>query len=200
MLLLIVGLVVFIGIHLVSMNRELRAGLIGRFGEAPYKIAYSVIALVGLAVIVVGYGKLQLAPGKNPEIWTPPFAFRHVALLLLLPAMVLLVAANVPSRIRTLVGHPMLFALKLWALAHLMSNGDLASIVLFGSLLAYAVVDLISVKRRTDGSGLGPLGAARGGLVGDLVAVGGGLALYAAMVLGLHRILFGVAPLPQWSM
>lgn len=199
MLLLVVGLVLLIGIHLLTMNRELRAGLMDRFGAGPYKLVYSLISLVGLTVIVIGYHKLQLAPGKNPEIWTPPVALRHVAALLLVPAMVLLVAAYVPSNIRTVIGHPMLVAVKLWALAHLMANGDLASLVLFGSLLAYAVAVRISIKRRTDGSGFGPLGKAPGTLLGDAVAVAGGLALYAALVLGLHRWLFGVAPIPQLS-
>ena len=200
MLLLVVGLAILIGTHLVTMNRELRAGLIDRFGETPYKLVYSAFLLVGLAVIVVGYHKLQLAPGKNPEIWTPPFALRHIAFLLLLPAMIFLVAAYVPSRIRTWVGHPFLVAIKLWAFAHLLANGDLASIALFGSLLAYAIADRISIKHRTDGSGRRPLGATPGTLTGDLIAVVGGVALYGALVLGLHRWLFGVAPLPQWSM
>jgi uncharacterized membrane protein len=129
--------------------------------------------------------------GKNPDIWTPPVALRHVSLLLMLVSMILLVAAYVPSRIRQRVKHPMLLAVKLWALAHLLANGDLASIVLFGSFLAWAVFDLISVKKR---GALGPLGTAEGRLWADGVAIVGGLAIYVAAVLFLHEKLFGVAP------
>ena len=113
------------------------------------------LAFAGLALIAIGYHKLQVMPGKNPVLWTPPLWTRHVAFTLMLPAMILLVAAYVPSRIRTAVGHPMLAAVKIWATAHLLANGDLGSVVLFGSFLAWAIVDRISVKRR---NAPGPLG------------------------------------------
>ena len=193
MLLLIVGLVAFLGLHLLPTAPDLRASLIERLGAGTYKAAFSILSLLSFAVIVLGYHKMQLHPGKNPVLWDPPVWARHIALALMLPAMIFLVAANVPSRIRTAVKHPMLLAVKIWALAHLLANGDLASLLLFGSFLAYAIYDRISVKAR---GALGPLGdAAPKSAMNDVIVVGVGLALYAAMMMGLHKWLIGVAPL-----
>lgn len=192
MLVLTTGLLLFLVIHLVPTQPDLRAGIVARFGPGAYKSIFAIVSFVGLALIAIGYGKLQGTPGKNPEIWTPPYALRHVSLLLMLPAMILLVAAYVPSRIRDRVRHPMLLAVKLWAVAHLLANGDLASMLLFGALLAYAVFDLISVKRR---GALGPLGAAKGTAGGDIAAVVGGIALYAVLLVWAHKWLIGVAPI-----
>lgn len=192
MLLLVLGLATFFAIHAVPTQPELRAGLVDRFGEAAYKGLFTVASLAGLALIVYGYGKLQGTPGKNPDLWFPPTWARHVALLLMLPAMVLLVAAYVPSRIRDAVKHPMLLGVKLWAIAHLIANGDLASVVLFGSFLAWAVYDLISVKKR---AALGPLGARKGGpVINDVIVVGAGLGLYVLLVVWGHKALIGVSP------
>ncbi len=195
MLLLVVGLVLFFLIHLVPTAPDLRRGLVERFGEPAYKIAFSIVSLAAFALIVYGYGKLAATPGKNPEIWSPPQAMRHAAMLLMLPAFILLVAAYIPSRIRTAVRHPMLMAVKLWALAHLLVNGDLASIVLFGSFLAYAVYDLISVKRR---AALGPLGARTWGLGGDIAVLVLGIGLFVLMLLWGHARLIGVPLIPGW--
>lgn len=189
MLPLIIGLALFLGIHLVPTSPQTRAGLVARFGENSYKLAFSVVSLVGLILIVLGYHKLQVMPGKNPVLWTPPAGMRHATMALMLPAMILLVAAYIPSRIRTAARHPMLAAVKLWALAHLLANGDLASIVLFGSFLAYAVYDRISVKRR---GASGPLGAKPGTLLGDIAAIVIGIALYLVMVYWAHTALIGV--------
>ena len=117
------------------------------------------LSLVGLTLIVLGFYKLHLHPGKNPILWDPPTWTRHMALALMLPAMIALVATYVPSHIHVMLKHPMLVAIKIWALAHLLANGDLASLLLFGSFLAFAVYDRISVKRRGD---LGPIGRAAG--------------------------------------
>ena len=193
MVTLILGLLIFLGVHAVPMQPMLRAGLIERFGANAYKGAFSVISAVGFILIILGYGKLQVLAGKNPQIWVPPTWTAHIALVLMLISMVLLVAAYVPSNIKRIVGHPMLAAIKVWAFAHLLANGDLASMILFGSFLAYAVVDRISVKRR---AATEPAQAAAGGLVGDGIAVVGGLALYAAMAFFLHEWLIGVAPVP----
>lgn len=189
MLPLLLGLVLFLGVHLLPTNPELRNGLAQRFGDGAYKAAFSLLSLAGFALIVIGYHKLQLMPGKNPVIWDPPAAMKHVAFLLMLPAMILLVAAYVPSRIRDAVKHPMLAAVKLWALAHLLVNGDLGSIALFGSFLAYAVYDRISVKRR---GAKGPLGTRTGGLANDIAVVVAGLALYGFMLVMGHGLLIGV--------
>ncbi len=189
MLPLIIGLALFLGIHLLPTSPQTRTGLVERFGETSYKLAFSVVSLAGLILIVLGYHKLQVMPGKNPVLWTPPAGMRHATMALMLPAMILLVAAYIPSRIRTAARHPMLVAVKLWALGHLLVNGDLASIVLFGSFLAYAVYDRISVKRRGASN---PMFAKPGTLMGDIAAVVIGVALYLAFVYGGHALLIGV--------
>lgn len=199
MLVMVLGLLLFIAIHLVPTVPDVRGTLVARMGRTGYQTFFSILSLAGLVLIIIGWQKLGLASSKNPQIWVPPVWTRHIALLLMLPAMILLVAAYIPSRIRTAVKHPMLTAVKLWALSHLLANGDLASIVLFSALLAYAVYDRISLKRREPGSGLGPLGSRTGGLGGDLAVLVIGSALYAALLLGGHRWLFGVAPLPSLS-
>ena len=186
---LILGLIIFFAIHLIPTSPDIRDGLIDRFGAGAYKAVFAVVSLVGFVLIVVGYHKLQVNPGKNPVLWSPPDFMRHVSFLLMLPAMILLVAAYVPSRIRTAVKHPMLAAIKLWALAHLLVNGDLGSIALFGSFLAYAIYDRISVKSR---EALGPLGARTGGIVNDIAVLVVGVALFAAMIMVGHGLLIGV--------
>jgi uncharacterized membrane protein len=112
MLPLILGLLLFFAVHLVPTSPSLRAGLVERFGEPAYKIGFAVLSLIGFVLIVVGYHKLQVMPGKNPVLWDPPTWTRHIAFLLMVPAMILLVAAFVPSRIRTAAKHPMLAAIK----------------------------------------------------------------------------------------
>ena len=178
----------FFAVHLVPTSASLRNGIAERFGEPAYKIAFSVLSLIGFVLIVMGYHKLQLMPGKNPVLWDPPTWTRHIAFLLMLPAMIFLVAAYVPSKIRTALKHPMLVAIKTWALAHLLVNGDLGSLVLFGSFLAYAVYDRISVKRR---AGAGPP-PAPAGVLGDVIVVVVGVALFAFMLLWGHGALIGV--------
>ncbi len=195
MMVLVVGLILFLGVHLVPTSPELRDGLKERIGELPYKAIFSLLSLVGLVVIVLGYHKLQLHPGKNPILWDPPTWTRHIAVALMLPAMILLVASVIPSRIRTAVRHPMLIAIKTWAFAHLIANGDLGALLLFGSFLAFAVYDRISVKKR---GAQGPLGnATPSSAINDVIVVVVGVALYAALLYGGHQWLIGVAPIPQ---
>lgn len=188
MLVLILGLVIFFAAHLVPASPGLRDGLVSRFGGGAYKIAFSVVALAGLALIVLGYHKLQLMPGKNPVLWDPPTWTRHVTFLLMLPAMIFLVASQVPSRIRTATKHPMLIAIKTWALAHLITNGDLGSLVLFGSFLAFAVYDRISIKRRPKAA---PPPAPTSP-INDILVVVAGVALYAFMLFWGHTHLIGM--------
>jgi uncharacterized membrane protein len=195
MMVLIVGLILFLGIHLVPTSPELRDGLKERIGEIPYKVIFSLLSLVGLVVIVLGYHKLQLHPGKNPILWEPPIWTRHIAVALMLPAMILLVASVIPSRIRTAVRHPMLIAIKTWAFAHLIANGDLGALLLFGSFLAFAVYDRISVKKRGAQGLLGS--AAPSSAINDVIVVVLGVALYAALLLGGHQWLIGVSPMPE---
>lgn len=188
MLILVLGILLFLAIHLVPTSPALRAGLADRFGEGAYKVGFSVLSLAGLALIVIGFHKLQVMPGKNPVIWDPPSWTRHIAFLLMLPAMILLVASQIPSRIRTAAKHPMLVAIKLWALSHLLVNGDLGSLVLFGSFLAFAVYDRISVKRR---AGTAPPPAPASAF-NDVIVVVLGLALYLFLMFGGHGALIGV--------
>lgn len=186
MLVLVVGLIVFLGIHLLPTAPELRKGLIERFGEAAYKAAFAAVALLGLVLIVVGYGKVQGLPSKNPELWLPPLWTRHIAFTLMPFSLILLAAAYIPSNLKRITRHPMLVAVKIWALAHLLANGDLASLLLFGSFLAFAVYDRISVKHRAVPT------ATTGSLTGDAAAVAIGLAVYAFMLLRGHALLIGV--------
>lgn len=189
MMLLIAGLALFFAIHLVPTNRPLRDGLTVRFGEVGYKGVFSIVALIGFVMIVLGFAKMQAMLGsKNPILWYPPTWTRHLAFTLMLPAMILLVAAYIPSRIRAAVKHPMLVAIKIWALAHLLANGDVASIVLFGSFLAYAVYDRISLKHRGN-VGAGGAGAS---VIHDVLVIVLGLALYALMLFWGHAWLIGV--------
>lgn len=195
MMVLIVGLILFLGLHLLPTSPELRDGLKERVGEVPYRIIFSLLSIVGLVIIILGFHKLQLHPGKNPILWDPPVWTRHIAVGLMLPAMILLVAAVIPSRIRSAAKHPMLAAIKIWALAHLLANGDLGGILLFGSFLAFAVYDRISVKRR---GVRGPFGdASPASLLNDVIVVVLGIALYAALLFGGHQWLIGVSPMPE---
>ncbi len=193
MLLLVVGLALFFAIHLVPTAPELRRGLSDRFGEGAYKGVFSLLSIIGIALIVIGYAKLQVMPGKNPVLWYPPHWMRHITMLLMLISFVMLAAAYIPSRIRTALKHPMLLAVKTWALAHLLVNGDLASILLFGSFLAYGVFDLISVKKR---AAMGPLGTRTSGIGGDLAAISVGVGAYAVMLVWGHTQLIGVPLIP----
>lgn len=188
MLTLVAGLVIFLGVHTLTTLRPLRAQLIGQFGESAYKGVYSVLSLVGFLLIVFGY-KWYRAAGYIP-VWEPPTGMRHLTLLLMWPSMVALVAAYAPpGRIKAALKHPMLVAVKIWALAHLLANGDLGSIVLFGSLLAWAVYDRIAVKRRERAGEIAP--AAVGKPVNDVIVVVIGTAAYGLMV-WLHPVLIGV--------
>ena len=191
--LLVLGLAIFFAIHVVPMVPVLREQIRTLTSARVYLLLFSLLSAVALILIVMGYGQMQGKAKFNPELWTPPTWLRHLTLLLMLPAMILLVAAYVPSRIRTGAKHPMLAAIKLWAFAHLLANGDLASVILFGSFLTWAVIDRISVGKR---NALGPMGAQTGGLSGDILAVGGGLAIYLFMLFWGHRWLIGVPLLP----
>lgn len=184
---MILGLVVFFGIHLVSTRRALRTQLIARFGASAYKLGYAVVAAIGLALIIWGFASYR-ATGWI-DVWTPPKAMRHIAVGLMLPAVIMVVAAYLRGRIYTTLKHPMLAGVKLWALAHLLANGDLGSIILFGSFLAWAVFDRISLKRRTDGGGP-PIPV--GGPLNDVLAVVVGIVAYLALGFAFHPVVIGV--------
>src|SRR3954462_6163531 len=148
LLVMIVGLVLFFGIHTLTTQREMRARIVASAGEGGYKIGYSLLSAAGLALIVWGFAHYR-ATGWI-DVWVPPTALKHLAVALMLPAVILVVASYIRGRIYTALKHPMLAGVKLWAAAHLLANGDLGSIILFGSFLGWAVFDRISLKRRTD--------------------------------------------------
>src|SRR3954447_25919852 len=148
MTLLILGLILFLGTHAFTMARGPRARLRERLGEGAYKGLYSLVSLVGIVLIAIGFGRYRAA-GYIP-VWDPPVWTRHLTLLLVWFAFVAFVAAYFPGRIKRTLKHPMLAGVKLWAAAHLLANGDLGSIVLFGSILAWAVMARISAKRRDE--------------------------------------------------
>lgn len=190
MALLVAGLVIFLGIHILPMFPRRRGALKARFGENAYKGLFSVVAGIGFILIIYGYGAAR-ADGP-PIVYDPPFWLRHVTMLLMVPVFIFLVAAYVPCRIKTALKHPMLVAIKLWALAHLLANGDLASVLLFGSFFVWAVADRISVKRRGPGAGLPSVGAPAMGRYSDVGVILAGLVLYGLFAWKLHAFLIGV--------
>ena len=190
MLILLVGLALFLGVHSARIVAEpARRRFIAERGEGAWKGVYSVVSLVGLVLIVVGY---RAAP--DVILWVPPTWLRHVTLLLTAIAFVLLAAAYVPgNRIRAAVGHPMVLGVKVWAFAHLLANGTLASVVLFGAFLAWAVADFVSSRRRDRREGVERV--ATGGLGATLGAVAVGLVAWFVFMVWLHRALIGVSPI-----
>jgi uncharacterized membrane protein len=189
MALFLVGLVLFLGIHSVAIVAPAWRDAQAARNERAWKGLYSVISIAGFALLIYGYGAARQTP---VVLWAPPTALRHLALLLMLPAFVLLLAAYLPGRIQRAAKHPMLLAVKLWATAHLLANGTLADVILFGAFLVWAVLDRIAVKRRALPRAIpGAPPSARN----DAIALVGGLAIYAAFLAGVHRWLIGVSPL-----
>ncbi len=194
MTLLILGLVLFLGTHAFTMARGPRARLAARFGEGPYKGVYSLLSLAGIALIAVGYG--QYRAGGYIPVWDPPVWTRHLSLLLVWFAFVAFAAAYLPGRIKARLKHPMIAGVKIWAFAHLIANGDLGSILLFGSFLAWAVVARISTRRRDEVVPHGGPAAPPAGWRNDLPALAIGTVAYLAFAVWLHPWLIGVAVLP----
>ena len=188
MTLLIIGLVLFLGSHSVAIiNAAWRDRMVARLGVITWQGLYSLIAIAGVVLIVQGYDLTR----QDPIIlYQLPNWLRHVALLLLAFVFPLLFAAYLPGRIQTTTKHPMLVATKIWALAHLLANGSLADIILFGSFLAWAVADRISLKRRTPL----PIPGAPPSRFNDALAIILGLGLYLIFIFWLHAWLFGVSP------
>ncbi len=190
MIALIVGLLIFLGVHSVRVVGDgWRAAQIARLGETVWKGLYSLAAAVGLALIIWGY---HLAQAQPLVLWTPPSWMRHIGALLTVPAFVLLAAAYVPrNRIKAAVGHPMVAGVKLWAFAHLLVNGTLAGMLLFGAFLVWAVADFTSARRRDRVAGTRyPAGTASR----DAVVVAVGLVAWALFAFLLHGWLIGVRP------
>jgi uncharacterized membrane protein len=182
---LVLGLAVFIGAHTFVTFRDARARAIARLGHG-YRAIFAVIALTGLVLIVWGYG--QYRAHEWIQVWSPPAFMRHITIGLMLFAVIFVVAAFVPSHIKTKLKHPMLAGIKTWALAHLLSNGDLGSILLFGAFLAWGVYARVAAKRRGDlGAKTAPVGWTNDAIVGAL-----GVVVYLALGYAFHPVVIGV--------
>lgn len=181
---LVIGLILFFAVHSVSIvARDFRNRW---FTRSPllWKSVYSVIALLGFYFIVTGYAQARLDP---TVLYTPPVWTRHITMLLMLPVFPLLVATYLPGKIKAKLKHPMLVATKLWALSHLLANGMLADVLLFGAFLIWAVVDRIAIKRRQE-----PVEPLVGKATYDIIAIVVGLALYGVFVAWAHGALIGM--------
>jgi uncharacterized membrane protein len=184
---LVIGLVLFLGAHVFVTLRGPRAAVIARIGEWPYKGLMGLVSLVGL--VLIGYGFGQYRATGWIQLWSPPGWTYYLTQLLMWPASILVVAAYARGSIWRTLKHPMLVGVKTWAVAHLISNGDLGSIVLFGSFLAWAVYDRITLKRRSDpGAPAIPAGGHRN----DVIALVFGTLIYLALGLVFHPLVVGV--------
>ena len=193
LLVMILGLILFFGVHLLTTQREARARFVAAMGEGAYKAVYGLVSLAGLVLIAWGFAAYRKA--GMIEVWEPLVpasvltVLRHITVALMLPAVILVVASYIRGRIYLVVRHPMLAGIKLWAAAHLLANGDLGSIILFGSFLAWAVFDRISLKHRAD-AGAPPIPV--GGIGNDFIAVAVGIVAYLALAFVFHPVVIGV--------
>jgi len=189
MLLLILGVILFIGVHSVSIVAPAwREARVASLGEARWKGIYSLVSFAGLACIVWGYALARYSP---VIVYVPSAGLRALALPLTLPVFPLLLGAYVPGKIRATFKHPMLVAVKLWATAHLLANGMLSDVILFGSLLVWAIVLRISLKHRTPR----PVPVMPIKRFNDASAIIVGVIIYLAVIFFLHRLAFGVSPI-----
>jgi uncharacterized membrane protein len=187
LLVLVLGLILFLGSHVFVAQRPQRAAVVKAIGELPYKALFSVVSVAGIYLAAKGFGMYRDA-GLIP-VWSPPNFMRHVTELLMWPACIFFAAAYLPGDIKRVLKHPFLVGTKTWAFAHLLSNGDLGGIVLFGSVLAWAVYDRITLNRRSDAGGP-PIPV--GGIRNDIAAVIVGTILYLALGMVFHPLVVGV--------
>ena len=186
LLILVLGLILFLGPHVFVTMRAQRGAAVKQLGEWPYKALFAVISVVGLYVTGKGFGIYDAA---GPVVlWTAPSWTRHITEALMLPACILVAAAYLPGNIKRVLKHPMLVGVKTWAVAHLIVNGDVGGIILFGSVLAWAVYDRITLKHRSD-SGAPPI--PEGGSKNDIAAVVVGIILYLALGFVFHPLVVG---------
>jgi uncharacterized membrane protein len=183
----IIGLVIFLGAHVFVTMRDERASLVARIGEWPYRGLFSLVAIVGILLIAYGFASYRAA--GMITVWDPPAWTRHIVVVLMWPASIMVAAAYIPGNIKRVLKHPMLAGVKTWAFAHLCANGDLGSIILFGSVLAWAVYDRITLKHRAD-PGAPPIPV--GGIKNDIIAVLVGTIIYLALGFVFHPIVIGV--------
>lgn len=183
----ILGLVIFLGAHVFVTMRDRRAALVARIGEWPYRGLFSVVAIVG--ILLTAYGFADYRAVGMIYLWYPPTWTRHIVVVLMWPASIMVAAAYIPGNIKRVLKHPMLVGVKTWAFAHLCANGDLGGIILFGSILAWAVYDRITLKRRAD-PGAPPIPV--GGTKNDIIAIVVGTIIYLALGFVFHPIVVGV--------
>jgi len=183
----ILGLVIFLGAHVFVTMRDRRAGLIAKVGAGPYRGLFALVSIVG--VVLLGYGFAEYRAEGLIMIWHPPAWTRHIVVTLMWPASIMVVAAYIPGNIKRTLKHPMLAGVKTWAFAHLCANGDLGGIILFGAVLAWAVYDRITLKRRSD-PGAPPIPV--GGAKNDIIAIVVGTVVYLALGLVFHPIVIGL--------
>lgn len=190
MIALLTGLLLFLSTHSSRIFADHnRTQYIAHYGMAKWKLAYSLVSIVGLVLIVWGYGQARLDPFV---LWVPPIWTRHLAALLTLPVFILIAAAYIPGTvIKARIGHPMVAGVKLWALSHLVANGNLADVILFGSFLVWSIASFATSRRRDRNQG-SP--AASGSLARDGIAVAAGVVAWFVLARYLHLTLFGVAP------
>ncbi|XQU07886.1 NnrU family protein [Halomonas sp. LY9] len=188
MTIMILGLLIFLGGHSVRIFAESwRQQQIAARGEGTWKVAYSVIAIVGLAIAIYGYGQTRLNP---INVWFPPMGLRHAVALLMLPAFIMLVAAYVPGNaIKAKLGHPMMLAVKIWAFAHLLVNGRLGDILFFAAFLVWAILAFKAAKQRSRQL---PPAAQATSLPATLATVAIGLVAYGLFAFYLHQVIIGV--------
>jgi uncharacterized membrane protein len=195
---LILGLILFLGAHSVRIvANDWRTRTIAARGEKVFKGVYTLVALLGIYLLVVGYGEARL---ETVALWNPPRFTKHISILLMLFSSILLVAAYIPrNHFKTRLRHPMVLSVKVWALSHLIANGNLADVLLFGTFLIWAVLNFRSARARdraqvqlSDPSEDAPL---KPNLFATLIALFGGMALWAVITFVLHAKVVGVAPM-----
>jgi uncharacterized membrane protein len=190
MFLLVSGLLLFLGVHAIRIVADgWRSATIARVGLGAWKGLFSLASAAGLVLVIWGYGLTRADPVL---LWSPPLWTRHITTLLMIPAFILIAAAYVPrNRVKAALGHPMVLGVKTWALAHLLSNGRLGDVVLFGAFLAWAIADFAAARRRDRAAGTQYPAAT---LAGDAGAIGAGLAAWTGFAFYLHLALIGVPP------
>jgi uncharacterized membrane protein len=188
---LVLGLAVFIASHLIVTFRDARTAAIARLGKPVYHTIFGVLALVGVALIAWGYADYRAT--EWTQLWSPPPFMRHITLGLMLIAAIVLVAWLVPSHVRAWSKFPLLLAVKIWAFAHLLVNGDLGSMIMFGSLLAWAVYASITARSRTD---VMPQ-VAPSGWTNDVAVLIAGVVIFFALAVWFHPHVIGVPVLTR---
>lgn len=191
MLIMIIGLLIFLGVHSVRIVADdWRTAQIQRMGELPWKAGYSVIAIVGLAIAIWGFGQMRLDP---TWVWFPPVGLKHAVALFMIPSFILLVAAYMPrNHIRAKLGHPMLLAVKLWAFSHLLANGRLGDIIFFGAFLVWGIFCFRAARRRTPAPSSAP--SSMGSTIATVVI---GLVAYYVFAVYLHIPITGMPAIPM---